>query len=180
MCLRLYAVTGRSKVYAVILAVMLVAQLGAGISLTVVAGIHPSTSLNRFSPCVRSQICHQSLRSLTSTWTHSGSAFLKSGDLGRPLLSLSQLHSVRPHTSLAQHFNASFDVVSRCCSHWCASQIFFALVTIFSAARGTNARKYPGIPNLLKLILRDATIYFTSMFACQLLLLFFLFLAPVR
>ena len=54
----------------------------------------------------------------------------------------------------------------------------FAVLAIFFAARGPWLR-YHGIPTLLKTILRDASVYFLSMFACQLLLLFFLFLAPV-
>ena len=35
------------------------------------------------------------------------------------------------------------------------------------------------IPNLLDAILRDATLYFFVMFSCQLVLLMFLFFAPV-
>jgi hypothetical protein len=53
-----------------------------------------------------------------------------------------------------------------------------ALFIIFFAARGSWLR-HPGISTLLQTILRDATIYFLLMFACQLVLLFFLFLAPV-
>jgi hypothetical protein len=55
----------------------------------------------------------------------------------------------------------------------------FALCSAFVTTGGSSWRRYPGIPTLLSTILRDATIYFFAMFACQLLLLFFLFLAPV-
>lgn len=50
---------------------------------------------------------------------------------------------------------------------------------ILYAARGSILEGCPGVPSLLRKILQDATIYFLLMFVCQLLLLFFLFLAPV-
>lgn len=56
---------------------------------------------------------------------------------------------------------------------------FFAFFMIFVAARGLTLGGYSDIPMLLKRILQDATIYFFSMVACQLVLLFFLSLAPV-
>lgn len=56
-----------------------------------------------------------------------------------------------------------------------------AFSVIFSTARGRRPResRYPGIPSILDTILRDATFYFIFMFVCQLVLEFFLLLAPV-
>jgi hypothetical protein len=50
---------------------------------------------------------------------------------------------------------------------------------ILVTARGPRKSKLPGIPDILNVILQDATVYFLLMFASQLVLFFFLFLAPV-
>ena len=50
---------------------------------------------------------------------------------------------------------------------------------IFVTARGPRTSRFPGIPTLLDAILRDATVYFLLIVASQLVLFFFVFLAPV-
>lgn len=55
----------------------------------------------------------------------------------------------------------------------------FAFFMVLTAARGPGMMSHTNVPSLLKTILRDATIYFFLMFICQLVLFFFLFLAPV-
>ncbi|KAF9643257.1 hypothetical protein BDM02DRAFT_1545403 [Thelephora ganbajun] len=55
-----------------------------------------------------------------------------------------------------------------------------AFLVILVTARGVRTSRYPGIPSILGVVLRDATVYFMLMFACQLVLLLFLFLAPVQ
>jgi hypothetical protein len=50
---------------------------------------------------------------------------------------------------------------------------------ILVTAGGSRKGRLPGIPDILDAILRDATIYFLLIFASQLVLFFFLFLAPV-
>lgn len=52
-----------------------------------------------------------------------------------------------------------------------------AFAIIVSTAKRTRM-SYPGIPSLLDVVLRDATVYFMLIFACQFCLVFFLFLAP--
>jgi len=39
--------------------------------------------------------------------------------------------------------------------------------------------RFPGIPSILETVLRDATVYYTFVFVCQLLVEFFLLFAPV-
>ena len=50
---------------------------------------------------------------------------------------------------------------------------------ILVTARGPRTSRYPGIPNILDVILRDATIYVLLIVASQLVFLLFLFFAPV-
>ena len=50
---------------------------------------------------------------------------------------------------------------------------------ILLTARASGTAIYPGIPNILGVIVRDATLYFLVMFANQLVLFMFLFFAPV-
>ena len=54
--------------------------------------------------------------------------------------------------------------------------IFFIILV---TARGSRTGELPGIPNILDVVLRDATVYFLLIVASQLVLFFFLFLAPV-
>ena len=58
-----------------------------------------------------------------------------------------------------------------------ADVLAFAIIVLTAKRTGT---RYPGIPSLLDVVLRDATSYFVLIFACQLCLVFFLFFAPVR
>jgi len=46
-------------------------------------------------------------------------------------------------------------------------------------ARVSGTNRFPGIPNILDVVLRDATLYFLLIFAFQLILFFFLLFAPV-
>ena len=55
----------------------------------------------------------------------------------------------------------------------------FVFITILVTARASVTSRYPGIPNILDVILRDATLYFLLIVASQLVLFFFLFFAPV-
>lgn len=52
------------------------------------------------------------------------------------------------------------------------------LIIAITAGR-SKTKDFPGLPNILKAILRDATVYFLLMVIAQLVLFFFLFLAPV-
>jgi len=54
-----------------------------------------------------------------------------------------------------------------------------AFSIILVRAKRSTADRYPGIPSILDTILRDSTVYFTFMFASQLLFQLFLFFAPV-
>lgn len=54
-----------------------------------------------------------------------------------------------------------------------------AFSIIFFAAKRSGPDGYQGIPSILDIILRDATLYFISVFICQSVLEFFLLLAPV-
>lgn len=54
-----------------------------------------------------------------------------------------------------------------------------AFSIILLTAKKLEAYTYPGISTLLDAILRDATLYFLLMFGCQVLLVLFLFFAPV-
>ncbi|KAF9783339.1 hypothetical protein BJ322DRAFT_1022033 [Thelephora terrestris] len=136
---RLYAVSGRNKLHASVLFVLLAAQSCAGIWLTVVAGTHPIQSLPQIN-LDAFKVC------LVQQW--------------RP--------GVISFVTIGVAFVAGTVTDA------------FALVSIFVTTGWRNFRRYPGIPSLVTTILRDATMYFFAMFACQLLLLFFLFLAPVQ
>lgn len=48
MCLRVYAITEKRKLYGGVLFALLIAQLVAGILFTVIVGIKPSTSVNNY------------------------------------------------------------------------------------------------------------------------------------
>ena len=50
---------------------------------------------------------------------------------------------------------------------------------ILLTARASGGAKYPGIPTILRVIVRDATLYFLVMLVNQLVLWMFLFFAPV-
>ena len=55
----------------------------------------------------------------------------------------------------------------------------FVFLIILVTARGPRTSRFPGIPSILDAILRDATVYFLLIVASQLVLFFFVFLAPV-
>jgi hypothetical protein len=55
----------------------------------------------------------------------------------------------------------------------------FLAILVTARKRGRNILGYPGVPNLLESILRDATISFVLVFISHLLLLLFLVSAPV-
>ena len=55
----------------------------------------------------------------------------------------------------------------------------FRIFGHFSAAWRPGISRYPGIPSIVDNILLDATVYYILVVVCQLLLEFFLFLAPV-
>jgi len=55
---------------------------------------------------------------------------------------------------------------------------FGFLVILVTAQRSLGKANFPGIPSLLKIILRDALRYFILIFGCQLILLLFLIFAP--
>ena len=60
----------------------------------------------------------------------------------------------------------------------CGTTDVLAFAIIVITARGP-AHRPSGIPTLMHTILLDSTLYFLVIFVCQLLLLFFLTLAPV-
>ena len=68
--------------------------------------------------------------------------------------------------------------MSRTHLHCGIADIFVFLIILFTA-RGPRTRRFPGIPSILDAILRDATVYFLLIVASQLVLFFFVFLAPV-
>jgi len=61
----------------------------------------------------------------------------------------------------------------------CGVTDLLTFLIIFVAARESRTGRSLGIPNILDVILRDATIYFLLIFASQLVLFLFLFFAPV-
>ena len=68
-----------------------------------------------------------------------------------------------------------------CTTSHCDVVDLVAFSLIFVTARATlpRAGRYTGIPSILGIIVRDATLYFIVMFFCQLLLESFLLFAPV-
>jgi len=62
---------------------------------------------------------------------------------------------------------------------YCGIIDLLAFLIILVTARGPRTSRFPGIPSILDAILRDATVYFLLIFASQLVLLFFLYFAPV-
>ena len=61
----------------------------------------------------------------------------------------------------------------------CGIADLFTFLIILVTARGPRTSRFPGIPTILDVILRDTTIYFLVMAAAQLLLLFSTIFAPV-
>jgi len=61
----------------------------------------------------------------------------------------------------------------------CGVVDLFVFLIIFFTARGPQSSRFPGIPRILDAILRDATVHFLLIVASQLVLFFFVFLAPV-
>ena len=61
----------------------------------------------------------------------------------------------------------------------CDAVDLLTFLIILAAARESRTDRSLGIPNILGVVLRDATIYFLLIVASQFLLFFFLFFAPV-
>ena len=61
----------------------------------------------------------------------------------------------------------------------CGIADLFVFLIILFTTRGPRTSRFPGIPSILDAILRDATVYFLLIVASQLVLFFFVFLAPV-
>ncbi|KAF9783340.1 hypothetical protein BJ322DRAFT_147481 [Thelephora terrestris] len=154
IAIRLYAVTGRSKVHACVLCALILGQLAIGLALAIVSGIRPLNplppiNLDAFKICSFNQ------------W--------RPGEFGFVIVAVSFGTPSYPPPTSDTMSTAPYHLVD-----------LFAFTMIYVAARGPRLRGYPGIPNLLKGILQDATKYFFLMAACQIVLLFFLILAPVR
>jgi hypothetical protein len=61
----------------------------------------------------------------------------------------------------------------------CGIDLIAFLIILVTAGGSIRTGRFPGIPDILDAILRDATVYFLLIFASQLVLFLFLFLAPV-
>jgi len=61
--------------------------------------------------------------------------------------------------------------------HDIADILAFLIILVTARRQGVN--RYPGVPSLLEVILRDSIRYFMVMFVGQFLFLLFLFFAPV-
>ena len=86
-----------------------------------------------------------------------------------------------PLPSDSQH-NFTFGVLMHFASRaplLCGIIDLLTFLIIFTTARGSRARRLPGIPSILDVIARDATIYFLLIAVAQLVLFLFLFFAPV-
>ena len=179
MCLRVYAVTEKNKLLCGVLSVLVATQLGLGICYGVVEATGPGEFLDRLFVRVS---FHQSLVQpppdinldifkvcLPRRWPPGEIAFSSIPVVfGTP----SPLEFQHNSTSgVLTHFTSRTPLL-------CDAIDVSAFLMIFFAARGRMAA-FPGIPNILGTVLRDATIYFLLIFVLQFVLLMFLLFAPV-
>ena len=181
MCVRVYAVTGRNRFLCGALCVLTAAQLCFGIYYTVMYSVLPCETLDSFfaHAWFNSRSLVQSLPEIDlDAYRVCVPPKFRPGEVTFTSISFvfgTLLPSdLRDNSDLRILIHFMSRIYPRC---GVADLLTFSI--IFITARGPRTSRFPGIPTLLDAILRDATVYFLLIVASQLVLFFFVFLAPV-
>jgi len=180
MCVRVYAVTGRNRFLCGALCVLASAQLGFGVYHTVMYSVLPCGFLNRFFVrAVSSRSLVQSLPEIDlDAYRVCIPPKFRPGEVTFTSISL-VFGTLLPSDP---RYNFTLGVLMYLMSRThlrCRIVDLFVFLIILVTARGPRTSRFPGIPSILDAILRDATVYFLLIVASQLVLFFFVFLAPV-
>ena len=181
MCIRVYAVTGRNRFLCGALCILAAAQLGFGLYHTVMYSVLPCESPQQFfrSRVVSSRSLVQSLPEIDlDVYRVCIPPKFRPGEV--TFTSISFVFGTLLPSDLRD--NSTLGVLMYFMSRIHPRYGIVDLLTfmiILVTARGPRTGRFPGISTLLDAILRDATVYFLLIVASQLVLFFFVFLAPV-
>ena len=107
------------------------------------------------------------------------SAFTNGGDLGNSCITIWRVFSVSPHPLACSIFPPRESTPHIPHSSRCVIIDLLAFLIILVTARRSGKIRYPGMPSILDVIVRDSTQYFMLIFFFQVLAQLFLFFAPV-
>ena len=173
--------TGRSRWIGVVLALLVAAQFCHGTFSIVWIALGPRKSLDNSTVRVRT---HWFLSSATVPRDKFGSVrglrlqnmepwgthLLQSNDCFRSVLTPQPAVLLHPGSSVTSH------IPHPLC---CGIIDLLAFLIILVTARKSRESRYPGMPSILDIIVRDSTQYFVLIFFSQLVAQLFVFFAPV-
>ena len=173
--------TGRNKWIGIVLALLVAAQFCHGIFSVVWIALGPRKSLDNLTIRVRTHWFFYSaavprdkvgsVRGLRlQTMEPWGTHLLQPNDRFRSVLTLQPAALFHPGSSVTSHILHPLR---------CGITDLLAFLIILVTARKSRGSRYPGMPSILDIIVRDSTQYFVLIFFSQLVAQLFVFFAPV-